>query len=154
MNKKVFIAIFFAFTLMFAARVNAQTVTGSIGNGTIKRGSTAQGSIVLSIPGGLHVNSSRPNNQYAIPTRVSLIGSGLKLKSINYPRGINRKFEFSDAPINVYEGRAVFNFKIAVPANFKGKTVRIRAIVNYQACTEEICFQPKQKQITLTATVS
>ncbi len=85
--------------------VNAQTVSGSIGNGAVLRGGSAKGSIILNIPGGLHVNSSRPNSEYAIPTTVRLIGTGVQAVGISFPRGKNRRFQFSDESINVYEGR-------------------------------------------------
>ena len=142
-------------TLIFLAggsfEANAQTFSGSIG--TIKRGSAAKGTIVMSIPGGLHVNSSRPNSEYAIPTVVRVSATGVKVGAVGYPRGKTRKFGFSEDSINVYEGRTVFNFNIAVPANFKGNVLKVRAVVRYQACTDEVCYAPKSKEITLTAKV-
>jgi len=152
MKKLLFSQLLF---LIFLAGVciesNAQTFSGSIG--TIKRGSAAKGTIVMSVPGGLHVNSSRPNSEYAIPTVVRVSASGAKVGVVGYPRGKNRKFGFSEDSINVYEGRTVFNFNIAVPANFKGNVLKIRAVVRYQACTNEVCYAPKSKEITLTAKV-
>lgn len=142
----------FAFLIFTAAAANAQSVSGSIG--TVKRGGSTKGTIVMSIPGGLHVNSSRPNSEYAIPTVVSVsAGGGAKVGGVRYPRGVNRKFAFSENTINVYEGRATFSFNLTVPANFKGNTVRVRAVVRYQACTDEVCYAPKSKEITLTAKV-
>lgn len=132
---------------------NAQTITGSLGNGTVSRGSAAKGTIVLSIPGGLHVNSNRPNNEYSIATTARITGTGIKAARISFPRGKNRKFQFSENTINVYEGRVSFPFTVMVPANFKGNVVRLRAVVRYQACTDEICYPPKSKEITLTARV-
>jgi len=132
---------------------SAQTITGSIGNGTVARGAAAKGSIILSIPGGLHVNSSRPNSQYAIATNVRLSGQGVKTGAVRYPAGRNRKFTFSDAAINVYEGRTVFPFTVTIPATYSGDTVKVRAVVKYQACTEEVCYPPKTKEVTLTAKV-
>jgi len=153
MRKLLFSAIL---SLIFLAGVcieaNAQTFSGSIG--TIKRGSAAKGTIVMSIPGSLHVNSNRPNSEYAIPTVVKISATGAKVGVVMYPRGRNRKFGFSEDNINVYEGRTVFNFNIAVPANFKGNVVKVRAVVRYQACTDEVCYAPKNKEITLTAKVS
>jgi thiol:disulfide interchange protein len=70
-----------------------------------------------------------------------------------YPRGKNRKFGFSEDTLNVYENRAVFNFNVSVPANYKGNAVKVRAVVRYQACTDEVCYPPKNKEITLTAQV-
>ncbi len=42
---------------------------------------------------------------------------------IVYPRGKNRKLSFSEDTINVYEGRAVFTFNVAVPAKFQRQCV-------------------------------
>lgn len=131
----------------------AQTITGTLGNGTVSRGLAAKGTIVLSIPGGLHVNSNRPNNEYSIATTARITGTGIKAARISFPRGKNRKFQFSENTINVYEGRVSFPFTVTVPANFKGNVVRLRAVVRYQACTDEICYPPKSKEIMLTARV-
>jgi len=136
-----------------AALASAQTVSGSIGNGSVARGSSARGSVVLSIPGGLHVNSSRPASEYAIPTTVRLSGSGIKVSGPTFPRGVNRKFQFSENVINVYEGTVRFPFTVNVPAGFKGDTVRVRAVVKYQACTDEVCYPPRSKEVMLTARV-
>lgn len=132
---------------------SAQTISGSIGNGTVTPGKSARGVIVMNIPGGLHVNSNRPASEYSIPTSVSVTASGAKVGTVRYPRGKNRKFQFSENLINVYEGRVSFPFTVTVPKNFRGNTVRVRAVVRYQACTDEVCYPPRNKDITLTAKV-
>ena len=148
------IFIFAIFSLLFlAAAASAQDISGSIGGGSALRGSTARGTIVMSIPGGLHVNSNRPSSQYSIPTTVRLSGAGVRLGAVGYPRGANRKFDFSESAINVYEGTVRFPFTVKVPANFRGNAVRVRAVVKYQACTTEVCYPPKTKEITMTARV-
>lgn len=151
--KKLFYGLLATFILTAGAATaaNAQTVGGSIG--AVKRGGSTKGTITLSIPGGLHVNSSRPNSQYAIPTVVRVSAAGAKVGGVRYPRGKNRKFDFSEDTINVYEGSTAFPFNLTVPANFKGNTVKVRAVVRYQACTDEVCYAPKSKEITLTAKV-
>ena len=156
MNKKIFFGLFFAISLFFVSNANAQSVSGSIAGKTIKRGSTGRATVVLDIPGGLHTNSFRPSGENLIPTRVTVTAPGLKIGPVSYPRGKNKKFAFqeaSDRPLNVYEGRAVFGFNVTVPANYKGNTVRVRAVVRYQACNDEVCFAPKNQEITLTANV-
>lgn len=153
--KKVFYAAFLSLTLIFIAgfstQTNAQTVSGSIG--AVKRGGSVRGTVVLSIPGNLHVNSSRPNSEYAIPTTVRVSAAGAKVGAVSYPRGRNRKFAFSEDTLNVYEGRAAFGFNLTVPANYKGNTVKVRAVVRFQACTDEVCYAPKTQEVTLTAQV-
>ncbi|CAN5477241.1 hypothetical protein BH10ACI3_BH10ACI3_08400 [soil metagenome] len=135
------------------AGVNAQSVSGSIGNGTVALGKATKATVVLSLPAGLHVNSSRPGSEYAIPTKVSATATGVKIGAVTYPKGTNRKFEFSENTLNVYEGRTAFGFNVTVPATYKGTTVKVYVNVKYQACTNEVCYAPKNKQVTLTAKV-
>jgi DsbC/DsbD-like thiol-disulfide interchange protein len=152
MKKTLFSAILSIGLLFLAAgAANAQTVSGSVG--AVSRGGSTKGSVVIRIPGGLHVNSNRPNSQYAIPTTVSISAVGARISGISYPRGKNRKFQFSEDTLNVYEGAAAVSFNLTVPANFKGNTVKIRAVVKFQACTNEVCYPPKTKEVTLTAKI-
>jgi thiol:disulfide interchange protein len=141
------------FVVLFANGANAQSISGSIANGTVTKGKAARATVVLSIPGGLHVNSSRPGSEYAIPTTVRASANGVRIGAITYPRGRNRKFGFSESAINVYEGRTSFTFPVTVPVNFNGSTVRVNVRVRYQACTDEVCYPPKTKNLTLTARV-
>lgn len=130
-----------------------QTVTGSIAGGKAARGKQVRATVYLNLPGGLHANSNRPGSEYAIPTTVRVSAAGLRIGPVNYPRGINRKFGFSDKPINVYEGRVPFTFSVTVPAGYRSSTINVNVTVRYQACTNEVCYSPASKQITLTARV-
>ena len=145
------IAIFLAAASVLSA--NAQSVSGSIAKGTVEKGKAARATVVLSIPGGYHVNSSRPGAEYQIPTRVTATSRGAKIGAVSYPRGKNRKFSFSEKTINVYDGRTSFGFNVTVPATYKGSTVTVNVSVKYQACTDEVCYPPKTKTVTLTARV-
>jgi DsbC/DsbD-like thiol-disulfide interchange protein len=145
-------------TVLFAAlsvlSVSAQTVKGSIANGTVTRGTAAKATVTLTIPGGLHVNSSRPNGEYAIATTVRPSApSGVKVGAVNYPKGTDRKFEFSEKALNVYEGRVNFSFPVTASSTFRGREVVVSVTVRYQACTNEVCYSPKTKTITLKARV-
>lgn len=150
----ILIAALFVVSGCFAS-VSSQSVSGSIAGGAVTRGTAARATVVLSLPGGLHVNSSRPGSEYAIPTSIRATSSrGVRIGAVSYPRGRNRKFEFSEHSINVYEGRTSFWFNVTVPANYRGNTVTVNATVKYQACTNEVCYPPKSKKVTLTARVN
>ena len=156
MNKKIFIGLFFFVALFFVGSASAQTVSGSIAGKSIKRGGTARATVYLNIPGDLHTNSFRPTSENLIATSVRVTAPGLKIGPVSYPRGKNKKFAFqeaSDRPLNVYEGRVAFGFNITVPANYKGNTIRVRAVVRSQACNDEVCFPPKNQEVILTANV-
>jgi DsbC/DsbD-like thiol-disulfide interchange protein len=138
--------------IAFVCATSAQSVSGSLG--TVHKGTAARGTVYLSLPGGTHANSNRPGNEYQIPTVVRVTPPrGVIVGRVSYPAGRNRKFAFSETPINVYEGRVPFTFTVKVPAGYKGETVRITASVRYQACTDEVCYAPKTKTVTLTANV-
>jgi DsbC/DsbD-like thiol-disulfide interchange protein len=149
--KKVIICFVLAFGLFVATDTNAQTVSGNIG--TIKKGVATKGTVTLSIPGGLHTNSNRPGSSYAIPTTLSLTSANAKVGGVAYPRGKNKKFSFSEETLNIYEGTVTMSFTVSVPANFKGDSIKVRAVVKFQACNDEVCFPPKTKEVTLTASV-
>jgi DsbC/DsbD-like thiol-disulfide interchange protein len=152
MKKYLFISLFLAIGFIFVGDAQAQSVSGSVNNA--RKGKIARGYVVLQIPGNLHVNSYRPRSEYAIPTRVSVSGTrGVKAYGVTYPPGKTRKFSFSDTPINVYEGRVVFGFKVRVPSNYRGSTIRVKADVKYQACTDEVCYPPKTKSVWINASV-
>lgn len=141
------------FIAVFGVPTFGQTVKGSIANGTVKRGTTARGTIVLEIPHGLHVNSNRPSSEYLIPTVVRLTGKNVKPTTVTYPRGADRIFKFSSKSLNVYEGTIFFPFKVAVPRTYKGKTISLTARVEFQACTEDVCYPPNSETVTFTARV-
>ncbi|MER3431242.1 MAG: hypothetical protein C4324_09420 [Blastocatellia bacterium] len=139
--------------LLFSMSGKAQSLSGSIAKGSIARGKSAKGVLILSIPDGLHINTNRPNSPYAIPTTVKLIARGVKINGPVFPRGKTRPFQFSRDSINVYEGKVRFPFMITVPAGFRGDAVNVRAVVRYQACTDEVCYPPRTTEITISARV-
>ncbi len=149
--KKVVLSLFFIAAILFVGEVRAQIVSGSAA--TVKRGGSARGTVVFSIPGGLHTNSNRPGSEFAIPTVVSITSPTGKISGISYPRGKSKKFSFSDETLNIYEGTVKFNFNLSVPATFKGDSVKIRAVVRFQACTDSVCYPPKSQTVTFTASV-
>lgn len=142
-----------ALILFFVCVSNGQTATGSIANGTVKRGTTVSGTITLEIPEGRHVNSNKPSSEYLIATVVKLSAKGLKLGAVKYPKGEDRTFKFTTRSLNVYEGTVSFPFKVTIPRSYKRKSLSIEAKVEFQACTDEICYPPDSESITLTASV-
>jgi hypothetical protein len=130
-----------------------QSVTGSFANGTVKRGSIARGNIVLTLPKELHVNSNRPGSEFLIPTVVRISGRGIKAGRVIYPRGHDRRFQFTTKILNVYEGTTVFPFRVTVPGNYRGRSISVNATIEFQACTEELCYPPRKETIKITARV-
>jgi len=152
--KKTLFAIAVTLIAAFAAaEASAQTISISVGKGGLSKGRTGRAYVVMDIPSGLHVNSFRPKSEYAIPTRVTVSAEGAGTGQVSYPAGTVRKFSFSEEPISVYEGRVSFGFNVIVPKSFSGRFLKLKAEVRYQACTDEVCYPPKTKTVTLNVRV-
>ncbi|MDQ3805781.1 MAG: protein-disulfide reductase DsbD N-terminal domain-containing protein [Acidobacteriota bacterium] len=118
-----------------------------------QQGTTFQAAIVMGIPRGLHVNSNRPLGKYAVPTTVRVDAPrGLKVTPVNYPRGSVRTFRFGGAAaerLAVYEGSAIMRFNVTVPANYELGVARLRVNVQFQSCSDEVCFPPARRELVL-----
>jgi DsbC/DsbD-like thiol-disulfide interchange protein len=118
-----------------------------------QQGATFQAAIVMGIPRGLHVNSNRPLGKYSVPTTVKVDAPrGLKVTPVNYPRGAVRTFRFGGAEaerLAVYEGSAIMRFNVSVPADYELGVARIRVTVNFQSCSDEVCFPPTRRELVL-----
>lgn len=115
-----------------------------------QRGKTVQAAVVMDIPEGYHVNSSKPLGKYAIPTSVEITApDGVKVGPITYPRAVVRRFQFSEEQLAVYEGRAVMRFNVTVPADQALGSADLRVRLRYQSCTDEVCFAPATREVTM-----
>jgi cytochrome c biogenesis DsbD-like protein/carboxypeptidase family protein len=126
-------------------------VSGYYSNDKAQRGRTVQAAIVMEIPSGYHVNSNRPLNKYSIPTALKIEGPrGVTIGPVIYPRAIVRKLKaVNNEPLAVYEGRAILRFNVAVPANYQGGEVVLKARLRYQSCNDEVCFPPKNQDVDM-----
>lgn len=116
-----------------------------------RQGSTFRAAIVMDIPKELHVNSNKPLGKYAVPTRVTVDAPrGLKITPVTYPRGKVRSFPFApDEKLAVYEGQTIMRFNVSVPSNYERGVARVKVTVNYQSCSDDVCFPPRKQELTL-----
>ena len=118
-----------------------------------QQGSTFQAAVVMEIPRGLHVNSNRPLGKYAIPTTIKVSApKGLRVTPVSSPRGAVRAFRFGGAAeerLAVYEGRTIFRFNVTVPPGQELGVARVRVSVRFQSCSDEVCFPPATRELTL-----
>jgi hypothetical protein len=126
------------------------TVSGSLAPDKIKKGRTVRGSVVMDIPRGLHVQSSRPLDKYLIATKLDLeTPSGMKVGPVSYPRAVMRNLKFSKGAVAVYEGRAVLRFAVTVPPSYGGSSGEIKGKLRFQACNDEACFPPVTREVKM-----
>ncbi len=125
-------------------------VTGSLAPDKIKKGRVVRASVVMDIPAGLHVQSSKPLDKFLIATKLDVeTPSGMKVGPVSYPRALMRKLKFSKNTVAVYEGKSVVRFNVTVPANYSGGSGEIKGKLRFQACNDESCFPPVTREVKM-----
>src|SRR5215203_1232008 len=125
-------------------------INGSITPDKVKKGRTARASVVIDIPSGLHVQSSKPLDKFLVATKLDVeTPSGMKVGPVSYPRALMRKLKFSKGMVAVYEGRAVVRFNVTVPPNYSGGSGDIKGKLRFQACNDEACFPPTTREVKI-----
>ena len=115
-----------------------------------KKGQTVQGTVMMDIPSGYHVNSNRPLEKFLIPTQLKIeVPSGVRVGPVTYPRAITRSLKFSKNKVAVFEGRATMRFSVTVPAGYSSNSVEVKARLRYQSCNDEVCFPPQNKDVSI-----
>jgi DsbC/DsbD-like thiol-disulfide interchange protein len=129
-------------------------VTAALSPDKARRGRTVQGTVVMDIPSGFHVNSSRPLEKFLIATQLKIEPQkGLRVGTVIYPHPVLRNFKFSKNRVSVYEGHATMRFNVTVPANFSSGTTELKARLRYQSCNDEVCFPPQTRDVSLWLTI-
>jgi thiol:disulfide interchange protein DsbD len=98
--------------------------------------------IVVTIDRGWHVNSDDPGDEFSMPTTVQWkLPEGWQDPAVQFPDGELLTFEFSESPIEVWEGKVVIHASLEIPTTAAGAQ-RIEAIVTAQACNDTQCLPP------------
>jgi hypothetical protein len=120
----------------------------------VQRGRVIRASLVLTIPAGYHVNAHNPVSHFALPTKIDIEPpSGIKTGPITYPRAVVRRFNFSDDRLGVYERTAVIRFSLIVPRDQATGAGQVTVLISYQSCSDEVCFPPARREITVPITI-
>jgi len=143
-------AVFLVPAQIYAQSSNDVQVNGSLTPDKIKKGRVVQANIVMEIPAGLHVQSSKPLDKFLVATKLDVEApSDMKVGVITYPRALTKSLKFSKSKVAVYEGRASIRFNLTVPANYSGGSTEIRGKLRFQACNDDSCFPPVTRTVKM-----
>ncbi len=110
--------------------------------------------VQVTVDRGWHVNSDDPGDEFSLPTEVEFIlPEGWLAPVVSFPDGKSIEFEFSDAPIEVWEHEAVILAGLVIPSSAVGK-VRLRVAVTAQACNNTQCLPPEEVRAGVDITVA
>jgi hypothetical protein len=104
---------------------------------------------------GDHVNSSRPNSELLIPTRLRLTPpTDLLVGKIAYPTGRDLSFPFApDEKLSVYTGPFVITALVSADRTASPGRYRVHGELSYQACNDRACFPPKHLPVAFDVRV-
>ncbi|MFN0158251.1 MAG: protein-disulfide reductase DsbD domain-containing protein [Bacteroidota bacterium] len=117
-------------------------------------GTECRAMLIVSIDEGWHINSYIPNVEGFIATSVEMERTeGVELVSMKYPPAFEQALDFSETPLEVYEGtiKIMLHFKVALDASPGKHTIPLE--LRYQACSNEVCLAPTAVQFDLPLTV-
>ena len=83
---------------------------------------------------------------------VEFPAGGASAGMVRRPKGIMKIDSVSGERMSLYEGKQDFTATVSVPPDAKAGEIPVRILVDYQACTETLCFFPTQDTV-LTALV-
>lgn len=113
--------------------------------------------IKANIKDGWHINSNKPNEDFLIPTKLTIINSGkgfFNLEKVVYPPAKDVTLGFSDNPLSVWEGEIYIYGKIKAPTDLMPGEYNIIADIEYQSCNNMTCLPPMNVQDTLKVVVA
>ncbi len=99
--------------------------------------------VTLRIDDGFHINANPASLPYLIPT--SLAFEGITPLRIAYPVASRFKPNFTNEPLDVYEGTIVIT--AFLPKDALRQVPAFGANVTVQACTDTICLPPAELPI-------
>ncbi len=148
------------FVLILASSAHAQankpdvlTVDTFLSVDKVRPGDVFKIGVSVTLHDDWHINSNKPSEDFLIPTVVTFDGtSGLQFSAIHYPEGEQRTFAFSETPLSVYDGTAIFWADVQADALEVGK-LTLSGKVRYQACNDMSCLIPTEAPFRITVPV-
>jgi thioredoxin:protein disulfide reductase len=131
------------------------TATGYVSLSNVPQGGSAQIAIQIKIAQPWHINANPASEEFLVPTEVALqLPTGVTLRGIVYPPGVEKKLEFADAPLRLYEGVAYVGAVMDVADDVPLGASTIQATVTYQACDNEKCLLPQTLDVPVALAIS
>jgi thiol:disulfide interchange protein DsbD len=109
----------------------------------IAPGGTARAVLTFKVKEGWHVNAHVPHEDFLVPTVLTLNeAGGIKPGKPVYPKPVEAKLSFSEAPLAVYEDE----FTVEVPLTAARTAVKgeseLQGTLRFQSCNDQICLPP------------
>jgi thiol:disulfide interchange protein DsbD len=130
------------------------TVNASLSVNHLRPGDSFKILLKAEIDHEWHINSHQPLEEFLIPTVVKFDSiPGLEVRKIHYPEGQLRRFQFSEQPLSVYDGRVTVWAEVKTANDCPLGDLKISGKFFYQACNDVSCLAPAEAPFEITAAV-
>ncbi len=109
--------------------------------------------VELDITDGWHINAHTPLQKDLVATQISLApDEQWKLTSFEYPKPVQKKVDFEERPLALYEGKIQIRSKLEPTSQHKKDAIAfpVEVSVQIQACNTESCLPPETAMLSLT----
>ena len=116
----------------------------------LKRGGSVQVAVNIEVDEGYHINSNRPAEKYLIATALKIEHiAGLTTTPVIYPKAKLQRFEFSQKPLSVFEGKAVLKLTARALASLATGSQTLKGKLTVQACNNQQCLRPQTIDVSI-----
>ena len=121
----------------------------------LKVGSSGEAGVKITVQSGFHTNANPASAPNLIPTQLTVDPvNGIVAGKPVYPAPSGtRKFQFSETPLKVYEGTVLFKVPIKTAASLPKGELSLKATVRAQPCDEEVCYPPRNIEVTIPVVI-
>lgn len=117
-------------------------------------GDVIRAAIEVHIPDNFHVHSNTPNEEFLIPTQLTVTPpEGFEVLGIAYPDAIEIEADFSEIPLAVFEEEFLIGVALQVPEDTAPGDYTVSTKLRYQACDDKQCLPPVNKREELSIQV-
>jgi len=110
----------------------------------VHTGETIDVAFVLDITPGWHINGPEQEDEFMIPCSLSIEeDETFEVVEIYYPVPEKRSYKYSEAELQVYEGKVVLGARVKVKDAIQEGKYFLEAKFSYQACNDVSCMPPE-----------
>lgn len=132
----------------FTFAQNVLSVEGKANFEKLQAGTELKVALIVNINTEWHINSDKPNDEYLIPTKMSIKSENdFTLGKVIYPKPHDIDLAFSEQPVSVFEGESKFFGLVQVPKELAVGNYDFEIILEYQACNDQTCLPPKRVKV-------
>ena len=137
-----------------ASSADKLTVDTYLSVDNIHPGSEFYAAVEMDIEDKWHINAHIPTFDYLIGTELNLPEKeGIEILGVSYPEALQYRFAFAEDELDVYEGVSHIYLHMRASRDLEPGDYALEGTLRVQACDDEVCLAPANKEVTLTLPV-